>query len=323
MNQPATDPFVVIKATDNTELANRNEKVLYATSVITVNERAYPFAHVFENKQDAQKCTQQIIHELRELATNDAVTHESYNAELSSEALDTDRSVINSDIEAPAALVIPAADDSCTEVSTMSASINTERSTALVARSSSESVVIDSQKTADDELMRSFIQFISGNREMDNGVSFAKKAAEERISSYTLMEKIVNTIPMKMVGEVLYYYDKALYHYIQLTDSDSKRLIMLLCRDDVKEYGSPAIVRAVHEFITMNPDIVSSIHDTIHPDYLGFRNGILDLRTFRFLAPTPDIFITNIVDDYYEPGFTGQSLISTHSFTAAMMGTQH
>ena len=51
----------------------------------------------------------------------------------------------------------------------------------------------------------------------------------------------------------------------------------------------------------MNPDIVGDIHDTIHPDYLGFKNGILDLRSFKFMAPTPDIFITNIVDDYYDP----------------------
>ena len=149
--------------------------------------------------------------------------------------------------------------------------------------------------------MKKLAQFISGTRSTDNGISLAKKSVNDKLSSYNLMEKVIQLIPMKIVGEVLYYYNRTQCHYMQLTDVEARRLIMSLCREDVKQCGTPFIVKYVHEFITMNPDIVGDIHDTIHPDYLGFKNGILDLRSFKFMGPTPDIFITNIVDDYYAP----------------------
>ena len=60
---------------------------------------------------------------------------------------------------------------------------------------------------------------------------------------------------MKIVGEVLYYYNRTQGHFMQLTDVEARRLIMSLCREDVKQCGTPFIVKYVHEFITMNPGL--------------------------------------------------------------------
>lgn len=155
------------------------------------------------------------------------------------------------------------------------------------------------------DFMREFFSSILTNsRSLGNSESFIKKNANGRSTSYNIMKKFVETVPMKIVGEVLYYYDAELCYYRQLTDAEAKRLIMDICREDVEKWGTPSFVKDVYEFITINPDIVGDIHDTIHPNYLGFRNGILDLSRFTFLGPSPKFFITNIVDDVYDPAPT-------------------
>ncbi|MGN0641372.1 MAG: phage/plasmid primase, P4 family [Oscillospiraceae bacterium] len=135
----------------------------------------------------------------------------------------------------------------------------------------------------------------SGNT-MTSGV----KSSADKPMPFEIMKRFVQTVPLKMVGEVLYYYDFGLHYYRQLTEQEAKRLIMGVCKKDVEVWGVPSVVHNVYDFISINPTIAGNIKDTQHPDYLGFRNGILDLRTLEFYAPTPDFFITNIVDDDYD-----------------------
>ena len=133
-------------------------------------------------------------------------------------------------------------------------------------------------------------------KKMTSGV----KSSADKPMPFDIMKRFVQTVPLKMVGEVLYYYDFGLHYYRQLTEQEAKRLIMGVCKKDVEVWGVPSVVHNVYDFISINPTIAGNIKDTQHPDYLGFRNGILDLRTFKFYAPTPDFFITNIVDDDYD-----------------------
>ena len=98
--------------------------------------------------------------------------------------------------------------------------------------------------------MKNLIQFISENKEADDEAPVIKKAVNDRLSSYNLMEKVIHLIHMKIVGEVLYYYNRTQGHFMQLTDVEARRLIMSLCREDVKQCGTPFIVKYVHEFIT-------------------------------------------------------------------------
>lgn len=43
MKNKATDPFVVIRTTGNVEPVNRGGNIMFATPVITVNDRVSPF----------------------------------------------------------------------------------------------------------------------------------------------------------------------------------------------------------------------------------------------------------------------------------------
>lgn len=302
MKNKTTDPFVVIRTTGNVEPVNRGGNIMFATPVITVNDRVSPFVQEFTDEQDAIKCTQEMIRELREVVYDNTETLEVYDAPASTESPKYFPTAWSNSAEskAPLALSTSLTEESSTNIPTVSTSPNAEQNTALISQAN-YSPANDPESDTNDELMKKLAQFISGTRRTDNGTSLAKKSVNDKLSSYNLMEKVIQLIPMKIVGEVLYYYNRTQCHYMQLTDVEARRLIMSLCREDVKQCGTPFIVKYVHEFITMNPDIVGDIHDTIHPDYLGFRNGILDLRSFKFMAPTPDIFITNIVDDYYDP----------------------
>ena len=302
MKNKATDPFVVIRTTGNVEPVNRGGNIMFATPVITVNERVSPFIQEFTDEQDAIKCTQEMIHELRKEVDYNTETLEVYDAPTSTESPKSFPTVWRNSIEskAPYVLNTSSTEEPSLNTPTVSTDPNAEQNTALVPQSNNLPVKIEQQSSSGEEILKNLLHSISENRDEDSGVALGKRAVD-RLSSYNIMEKVVKSLPMKIVGEVLYYYDYTQCHYMQLTDSEAKRLIMSLCREDIKQCGSPSIVKSVHEFITMNPDIVGDIHDTIHPDYLGFRNGILDLRSFKFMAPTPDIFITNIVDDYYDP----------------------
>lgn len=302
MKNKATDPFVVIRTTGNVEPVNRGGTIMFATPVISVNERVSPFVQEFTNEQDAIKCTQEMIRELREVVYDNTETLEVYDAPASTESPKYFPTAWSNSAEskAPLALSTSLTEESSLNIPTISTSPSAEQNTALISQAN-DSPANGQESDTSEELMKKLAQFISGTRSTDNGISLAKKSVNDKLSSYSLMEKVIQLIPMKIVGEVLYYYNRTQCHYMQLTDVEARRLIMSLCREDVKQCGTPFIVKYVHEFITMNPDIVGDIHDTIHPDYLGFRNGILDLRSFKFMAPTPDIFITNIVDDYYDP----------------------
>lgn len=302
MKETTTDPFVVIRTTGNVEPVNRGGNIMFATPVITVNDRVSPFVQEFTDEQDAIKCTQEMIRELREVVYDNTETLEVYDAPASTESPQYFPTAWSNSAEAkaPLALSTSLTEESSFNTPTVSASPSAEQNTALISQAN-DPPATDPESDTNDELMKKLAQFISGTRSTDNGISLAKKSVNDKLSSYSLMEKVIQLIPMKIVGEVLYYYNRTQCHYMQLTDVEARRLIMSLCREDVKQCGTPFIVKYVHEFITMNPDIVGDIHDTIHPDYLGFRNGILDLRSFKFMGPTPDIFITNIVDDYYDP----------------------
>lgn len=303
MKNKITDPFVVIRTTGNVEPVDRGGNIMFATPVITVNERVSPFVQEFTDEQDAIKCTQEMIHELRKEVDYNTETLEVYDAPTSTESPQYFPTAWRNSAEAKAPLALSAS--STEELSfntpTVSTDPNAEQNTALVPQSNNLPVTIEQQSSSGEEIVKNLIQFISENKEADDEAPVIKKAVNDRLSSYNLMEKVIHLIHMKIVGEVLYYYNRTQGHFMQLTDVEARRLIMSLCREDVKQCGTPFIVKYVHEFITMNPDLVGDIHDTIHPDYLGFRNGILDLRTFNFMAPTPDIFITNIVDDNYDP----------------------
>ena len=302
MKNKATDPFVVIRTTGNVEPVNRGGNIMFATPVITVNDRVSPFVQEFTDEQDAIKCTQEMIRELRKVVYDNTETLEVYDAPASTESPKYFPTAWSNSAEAKAQLALSTSstEESPFNTTTVSTSPNAEQNTALISQAI-DSPANDQESDTSEELMKKLAQFISGTRSTDNGISLAKKSVNDKLSSYNLMEKVIQLIPMKIVGEVLYYYNRTQCHYMQLTDVEARRLIMSLCREDVKQCGTPFIVKYVHEFITMNPDIVGDIHDTIHPDYLGFKNGILDLRSFKFMAPTPDIFITNIVDDYYDP----------------------
>ena len=302
MKETTTDPFVVIRTTGNVEPVNRGGNIMFATPVISVNDRVSPFVQEFTDEQDAIKCTQEMIRELREVVYDNTETLEVYNAPVSTESPKYFPTAWSNSAEskAPLALSTSLTEESSLNIPTISTSPSAEQNTALISQTN-DPPATDPESDTSEELMKKLAQFISGNRSTDNGISLTKKPVNDRLSSYNLMEKVIQLIPMKIVGEVLYYYNRTQCHYMQLTDVEARRLIMSLCREDVKQCGTPFIVKYVHEFITMNPDIVGDIHDTIHPDYLGFRNGILDLRSFKFMGPTPDIFITNIVDDYYDP----------------------
>lgn len=302
MKNKATDPFVVIRTTGNVEPVNRGGNIMFATPVITVNDRVSPFIQEFTDEQDAINCTQEMIRELRKVVYDNTETLEVYDAPASTESPKYFPTAWSNSAEAKAQLALSTSstEESPFNTTTVSTSPNAEQNTALISQAI-DSPANDQESDTSEELMKKLAQFISGTRSTDNGISLAKKSVNDKLSSYNLMEKVIQLIPMKIVGEVLYYYNRTQCHYMQLTDVEARRLIMSLCREDVKQCETPFIVKYVHEFITMNPDIVGDIHDTIHPDYLGFKNGILDLRSFKFMGPTPDIFITNIVDDYYAP----------------------
>lgn len=301
MKNKITDPFVVIRTTGNVEPVNRGGNIMFATPVITMNERVSPFVQEFKDEQDALKCTQEMIRELREVVYDNTETHdEDYNTSPSSEATKSYHTAWNNSSNAKTS-VVHLSTYSPEEVSANLPVVPRNQNEEQTPKSNNPPTAIEHSSSSGEEIMKNLIQFISENKEADDEAPVIKKAVNDRLSSYNLMEKVIHLIHMKIVGEVLYYYNRTQGHFMQLTDVEARRLIMSLCREDVKQCGTPFIVKYVHEFITMNPDLVGDIHDTIHPDYLGFRNGILDLRTFKFMAPTPDIFITNIVDDNYDP----------------------
>lgn len=301
MKNKITDPFVVIRTTGNVEPVNRGGNIMFATPVITVNERVSPFVQEFKDEQDALKCTQEMIREIREVVYDNTETHdEDYSTSPSSEATKFYHTAWNNSSNAKTSVVHLSA-SSQEEVSANLPVVPRNQNEEHTPKSNNPPTAIEHSSSSGEEIVKNLIQFISENKEADDEAPVIKKAVNDRLSSYNLMEKVIHLIHMKIVGEVLYYYNRTQGHFMQLTDVEARRLIMSLCREDVKQCGTPFIVKYVHEFITMNPDLVGDIHDTIHPDYLGFRNGILDLRTFKFMAPTPDIFITNIVDDNYDP----------------------
>ena len=128
----------------------------------------------------------------------------------------------------------------------------------------------------------------------------ASKEASSRPTSYNTMERLLKRVPLKIVQDVLYQYNGM--YYAPMTDLESKRLIMTYCKDIIEEVGSPNFVTNIYDFLNINPEIEVKIHDTIHQDLVGFTNGILDLVTGQFYPPSPQVFITNIVNDYYEQG---------------------
>ena len=59
---------------------------MFATPVITVNDRVSPFVQEFTDEQDAIKCTQEMIRELRKVVYDNTETLEVYDAPASTES---------------------------------------------------------------------------------------------------------------------------------------------------------------------------------------------------------------------------------------------
>lgn len=302
------NPFVMVTSESEVTKVDCGGVTKYMTSPYEIDGRKNPFQVSFDTEQEA-------IDHQRQMVANAIKTAKEYKeAQYSSSVSSSSALIEESPAKTAPSVVSPEIPASATEISVITEENPIPLQTSEIGGASAVTTYSTPPTSAlspagqnnesyDGQSIRDgVLQLVSGLQQ--SGMFRIKKAVTERPTSYDIMEKIVKAIPLKIVGEVLYYYDFNLCHYRQLTDADAKRLIMHLCRDDVEEWGTPSIVNSVYEFVTINPDIVGDIHDTIHPDFLGFKNGILDLRTFTFLNPTPDIFITNIVDDYFDPRTT-------------------
>lgn len=306
MERNHNNPFVVATYDSEVIPVNCDGVTKFRTSPYKIDGRECAFTFTFSSEKEARKKLREMV----DSAIKSAKENKEALYSSCADAMHVPVEIIDDDTAAPA--IISENPSIATERPVIvQENLISEKTPAIMAENtavpqnvtSATALVPAGQNNNDNMGQQIYDSFLQAFSKIQGGVApRIKKAAAERPTSYSIMEKLIKTIPFKLVGEVLYYYDVSLCHYKQLTEADAKRLIMAVCREDVEEWGTPSIVNFVYEFVTMNPDIVGDIHDTIHPDYLGFRNGILDLRTFTFLNPTPDIFITNIVDDYYEPG---------------------
>lgn len=121
-------------------------------------------------------------------------------------------------------------------------------------------------------------------------------------SPYGLKDKFLSTINIININGHLRVYNGK--YYAAVSDKDIEKLLIGICRKDVKYYGTWNLVREALSFIKAEPSIVVK-DDDVSTDYLALNNGLLDLNTGRLLPHTPDIITTYGINANYLVGQSG------------------
>lgn len=115
-------------------------------------------------------------------------------------------------------------------------------------------------------------------------VSTSKSAS----TPYDAAQNLIRSAPLIYIGKNWLIYRNGFYSLA--STEDVKRLIMAVCRPDVKRSGNANFVDQVYKILKSEPGLY------IHPDFtrnaVAFDDCVLDLDRWQILPPTPEIVVT-------------------------------
>lgn len=126
---------------------------------------------------------------------------------------------------------------------------------------------------------------------------------QPKIKAYDTAQAFIQSVPVLIVGEALYFFDGRIYRLATL--SEMRRLIIRICRPHIQVNGTTQLVRQVYEFVRDEPTLV---RDDLreNQNFLAFDNGVLDLRNGTLMPFDPQVFVTAKVRGNYIPEAANQ-----------------
>lgn len=123
----------------------------------------------------------------------------------------------------------------------------------------------------------------------------------EKITQYTLAEKVKNLFTVKVFRHCLYVYTGQYFQY--LPRKDALTFIYGACKDEVSATGSFNIIEGAYELLCIDPDL--RINDErVNDQYIAFQNGLLRLSDGVLCPHTESIFLTSMVKVNYIVGLS-------------------
>lgn len=111
---------------------------------------------------------------------------------------------------------------------------------------------------------------------------------EQKPSAYSTAEKLIKQVPLLTIDSNLYIHNGS--YYQRLSPKDAHKLIMDRCRRDTERVGTPSHLRAVYDFLLVEPKLEYRLSD-INRQAVSFLNGVLLLDTGE-LRPSSPLIVT-------------------------------
>lgn len=118
---------------------------------------------------------------------------------------------------------------------------------------------------------------------------------EQKTSPGMLAHQLMNVIPFKTVGNIVFYFNGR--YYQRASELEVRRLIRQVLRAET-EAATPNLTKQIYEFLLIEPTIVVP-EDAISRNEVSFLNGVLDIKSGEFRPHSPASFITYGVNCNY------------------------
>lgn len=357
MSKKLIDPFVMGPVEEHVvQHVDLIGKIWYSPTPIAINGIIFPFAQMFETKEEAANAYGNLFAEANrqaELKCEDRRPIDPFVVRpRNKEMPGTKEEAVNSEANRAASCSGSAADSKSTAISiqelanSLVESRDEKAETELcdgkdITPKEAKPLVIDVEPSEvknvengnpiipcgsnNSDILAEFLKAISGNPGSGDEAKFQLaqmlgkeqgkmeivEAADEKngklvlketqkgvsVSSYDAMQKLLSIRAFKIVNDVLYFYDGM--RYVPMNELEAQRLIVKYCSEDVSAVGTPRFVEWIYDFLLINPKICDKMRDDCNQDYLCFKDGLLNLGSWKFQGHTPNIFVTNLVDDEY------------------------